>query len=109
VAGFNAADLRQLSGQISRLGAAAERAQGDLGEREMIGISPDGLVRATMRSSKVTALSIEPAAMDLDATALAHQVLAALQDAEARTSDLLTRHLGPVTEEVEGLLREYGG
>jgi DNA-binding protein YbaB len=109
VAGFNADDLRQLSGHISRLGAAAERARGDLGEREMIGISPDGLVRATVRSSKVTALSIEPAAMDLDAAALAHQILAALQDSEARTRDLLTRHLGPVTEEVEGLLREYGG
>lgn len=108
MAGFGEADLRRLSEQMSRLGVAAQRAQGDLGDQETIGISPDGLVRATMRSSRLVALSIEPAGLDLDAPALAAQVLAAVQDAEARSGELVARHLGPMTEQVDGLLRHYG-
>jgi DNA-binding protein YbaB len=109
VADFGPADLRQLSEHMRRLGAAAQRAQGDLGERDMIGISPDGLVRATMRSSRLVALSIDPSGLDLDAATLADQVLAAVQDAEAQSGEQLTGQLGPVAEQVEGLLRDYGG
>jgi DNA-binding protein YbaB len=109
VADFGAADLRQLSEHVRRLGAAAQQARDDLGERDLIGISPDGLVRATMRSSRLVGLSIDPSGLDLEADTLARQVLAAVQDAEAQVAEQVTRQLGPMTEQVEGLLRDYGG
>jgi DNA-binding protein YbaB len=62
-----------------------------------------------MRSSRLVDLSIDPSGLDLEADTLARQVLAAVQDAEAQVAEQVTRQLGPMTEQVEGLLRDYGG
>jgi DNA-binding protein YbaB len=100
-------DLRQLTEQLSRLSADMQRTRQELDAVDVYGASTDGLVRATMRSGKLVALTIEAAAMETGPVHLANQVIAAVQECEAHTVQMLvnrTAHLkDAVAETIDAL------
>lgn len=59
-----------------------------------------------MRSGKLAALTVDPGAMEQEPARLADQVLAAVRDCEARTTELLMRRTGPMTGAVEKMIGE---
>ncbi|WP_147457045.1 YbaB/EbfC family nucleoid-associated protein [Micromonospora pisi] len=83
-----------------------QRTQEEFAAADVYGGSPDGLVRATMRSGKLAALTIDPTAMGQDSTRLAAQVLAAVQDCEVRSAELLMRRTGPMNQAMEKVIGE---
>jgi DNA-binding protein YbaB len=101
-------DFGQLKDQLSRLGNEMERARADLEMNDVHGASPDGMVRATMRAGRLDALFIDPAAMEQDPVRLANQVVAAVQDCHARSTEMLTRRMSPMTDEMRQTMRDLG-
>lgn len=99
-------DFNQLSEQLSRLSSEMERARADLETQDVYGTSPDGLVRATLRAGRLVGLTIEPSALEQDPVRLANQVLAAVQDGETSSAELLTRRMSPMTEDVKRAMRD---
>jgi DNA-binding protein YbaB len=101
-------DFGQLSEQLSRLSGEVERARADMETTDVYGVSPDGTVRATMRAGRLAAVTIDPSAMQQDSVWLANQVLAAVQDCETRSADMLMRVVSPMASEVERTARDLG-
>lgn len=99
-------DFRQLTEQLARFSSDVQRAREEFEAVEVHGSSPDGGVRATMRSGKLTALTIDPGAMEQEPTRLADQVLAAVRDCEGRSTELLTRRTAPMAGTMEKMIEE---
>lgn len=99
-------DFSQLRDQFSRLNNEMERARAELETNDVHGASPDGMVRATMRAGRLDAITIDPSAMEQDPVRLANQVLAAVQDCEARSTEMLTRRMVPMTDEMRRTMQD---
>jgi DNA-binding protein YbaB len=101
-------DFHRWSEQLAGFGRDAERMRADLASSELVGTSPDGSIRATMRSGKLAALSIAPSALNHDISYLEGQILAAVRDGERQTAEMMTRSTEPMTEALRNLIREAG-
>lgn len=88
--------MRQLTTDTERIRADYERA-------EVVGVSPGGTVRVTMRAGRIIALVIDPVAMDHDNVYVAGQVLSAIKQAEDQSNEFLTARTTPMAGAVEEL------
>ncbi|MFC6592369.1 YbaB/EbfC family nucleoid-associated protein [Deinococcus lacus] len=91
-------DMKKLMKQMQQAQAAATRIQDELAEKTVEGTA-SGLVSVTMNGhGKVTALKIQPGALEGgDVEALEDLLMAALQDASSKADELqqeATRGLG---------------
>ncbi|MFF5076588.1 YbaB/EbfC family nucleoid-associated protein [Actinoplanes sp. NPDC000266] len=95
-------DFNHLTEQLAQVTKGMQQAHTEFEATEVHGGSPDGAVRATMRSGRLVGLTIEPRALEpRDAARLADQVLAAVRDCEDRTAALL----GARTDAMNGMVR----
>ncbi|MFJ6199215.1 YbaB/EbfC family nucleoid-associated protein [Micromonospora sp. NPDC092111] len=99
-------DFRQLTEQLARFGSDMQRAREEFEAVEVHGSSPDGAVRATMRSGKLAALTIDPRAMEQEPSRLADQVLAAVRDCEERSSETIMKRTAPMAGAMEKMIEE---
>ncbi|MFI7608283.1 YbaB/EbfC family nucleoid-associated protein [Micromonospora sp. NPDC049366] len=101
-------DFRQMTEQMKKLTVDLERVREEFESIEVHGSSPGGRVRVTMRAGKLDALWIDPAAMEQAPTRLAEEILGAVRDCEANSTQMLGRSTGPMTEAMEKLIGELG-
>jgi len=92
-------DLSQLMKQAQLMQQQLAAAQEDLAAQSVEGSAGGGLVRATMTGSgELTALTIDPAAVDPDdVEMLSDMVLAATNEALRKAQDLAADRLGAAT------------
>ncbi|PZS28289.1 MAG: YbaB/EbfC family nucleoid-associated protein [Pseudonocardiales bacterium] len=91
-------DLQQLMMQAQKMQAQLEAAQDELAEAEVTGSSGGGLVTVTMKGTgEVTALSIDPKAVDPDdIETLQDLIIAAMRDASHCVGELAADKMGPL-------------
>ncbi len=92
-------NMQQLMKQAQKMQQQLEAAQVELAATEVTGTAGGGLVTATMLGSgELTALTIDPSAVDPDdVETLQDLVVAAVRDASRAVSDLAAEKMGPVT------------
>jgi hypothetical protein len=98
-------DLQQLMQQAQQMQAQLATAQAELSEAEVTGSAGGGLVTATMTGSgEVTAVKIDPQAVDPDdVETLEDLVVAALHAAAEEQRKLTERKLGPLAASLPGV------
>ncbi len=96
--GLGAGDLGGLLQQAQQMQQQLLGAQEELARTEVTGTAGGGLVRATVTGTgELTALSIDPSAIDPDdAEGLADLVVAAIRDANRAAQELSQRAMGPL-------------
>ncbi|GAA0486410.1 hypothetical protein Ade02nite_10180 [Paractinoplanes deccanensis] len=97
-------DFTRLTEQLAGLTQGMREAHAEYETTEVHGGSPDGTVRATMRSGRLAGLTIEPRALEQGAARLAEQVLAAVRDCEDRTAALLTARTDAMNGAVQRMM-----
>src|ERR1700679_3388720 len=99
-------DLSQLMKQAQQMQQQLVAAQGELAPATVGGSAGGGLVRATVTGiGELTALEIEPAAIDLDdLETLQDLVVAAVRDGKRAADELAAQRMGPLTGGMGGSL-----
>jgi DNA-binding YbaB/EbfC family protein len=101
-------NIQELLQQAQRMQEQLFAAQQELAEAEVQGTAGGGLVTATVNGQgEVTALSIDPKAVDPDdpadtAETIADLVLAAIRDAARAAAELQASKMGPLAEGLGG-------
>jgi len=101
-------NIQELLQQAQRMQEQLFAAQQELAETEVQGTAGGGLVTATVNGQgEVTALSIDPKAVDPDdpadtAETIADLVLAAIRDAARAAAELQASKMGPLAEGLGG-------
>ncbi|MBO2455578.1 YbaB/EbfC family nucleoid-associated protein [Actinomadura barringtoniae] len=101
-------NIQELLQQAQRMQEQLFAAQQELAETEVQGTAGGGLVTATVNGQgEVTALSIDPKAVDPDdpadtAETIADLVLAAIRDAAREAAELQASKMGPLAEGLGG-------
>lgn len=101
-------EYRQLVDSLRELGASAESARGEYERTDVVGVSPDGSVRVTVRAGRIADVVISPGALDHDNVYVAAQVLAALRQAEGEGAELLAKHTRPMLGSMEAMRAQFG-
>ncbi|MEO6885230.1 MAG: YbaB/EbfC family nucleoid-associated protein [Jatrophihabitantaceae bacterium] len=91
--------MQQLMKQAQKMQQQLEAAQAELAETEVTGTAGGGLVTATLLGSgELTALTIDPKAVDADdVETLQDLIVAAVRDASRAAAELAAEKMGPVT------------
>jgi DNA-binding YbaB/EbfC family protein len=92
-------NMQQLMKQAQKMQQQLQDAQAELASTEVTGTAGGGLVTATLLGSgELTALSIDPRAVDPDdVETLQDLIVAAVRDASRAASDLAAEKMGPLT------------
>ena len=92
-------NMQQLMKQAQKMQQQLEAAQAELAVTEVTGSAGGGLVTATLLGSgELTALTIDPEAVDPDdVETLQDLIVAAVRDASRAAADLAAEKMGPVT------------
>ena len=92
--------MQQLMKQAQKMQQQLEAAQAELAVTEVTGSAGGGLVTATLLGSgELTALTIDPKAVDPDdVETLQDLIVAAVRDASRAAADLAAEKMGPVTD-----------
>ena len=98
-------NLQQLMKQAQKMQQQMLVAQAELADAAVEGTAGGGLVRVTANGSgEITALSIDPKAVDPDdVESLEDLVLAAIRDAARAAAELSEQTMGPLTQGMGGL------
>jgi DNA-binding YbaB/EbfC family protein len=98
-------NMQQLMKQAQKMQQQLEVAQAELARTEVTGTAGGGLVSATLLGSgELTALTIDPAAVDPDdIETLQDLVVAAIRDAHRIVGELAEQKMGPLTAGAAGL------
>ncbi|MDX6742647.1 YbaB/EbfC family nucleoid-associated protein [Actinocorallia sp. A-T 12471] len=102
-------DMQRLLEQAQAVQQQLFAAQQELADAEVEGTSGGGLVRATMNGQgEITALVIDPKAIDADdpaetAETVADLVIAAIRDAARAAAELQQSTMGPLAQGMPGL------
>lgn len=92
-------NMQQLMKQAQKMQQQLETAQAELAQTEVTGTAGGGLVTATLLGSgELTALTIDPKAVDADdVETLQDLIVAAVRDANRAVAELAAEKMGPVT------------
>lgn len=92
-------NMQQLMKQAQKMQQQLEAAQSELASTEVAGTAGGGLVTATLLGSgELTALTIDPRAVDPDdVETLQDLIVAAVRDASRAASELAAEKMGPLT------------
>jgi DNA-binding YbaB/EbfC family protein len=98
-------NMQQLMKQAQQMQRQLETAQAELASAEVTGTAGGGLVTATLQGSgELTALTIDPKAVDPDdVETLQDLIVAAVRDASRAASELASEKMGPLTGGLGGL------
>lgn len=98
-------NMQQMMQQAQQMQQQLQEAQAELAEAEVSGTAGGGLVTATVTGTgELTALTIDPKAVDPDDTeTLADLVVAAVRAASGEAKELTERKMGPLAGGLGGL------
>jgi hypothetical protein len=98
-------NMQQLMKQAQRMQEQVEAAQNELAAAEVTGTAGGGLVTVTLKGSgELTALTIDPSAVDPDdIETLQDLIIAAVRDANRAVGELAAEKMGPITGGMGGL------
>lgn len=98
-------NMQQLMKQAQKMQEQLEAAQAELAATEVTGTAGGGLVTATVRGSgELTALTIDPTAVDPDdIETLQDLIVAAVRDANRAATELANEKMGPLAGGMGGL------
>ena len=103
--GFGGGNMQQLLKQAQQMQQQMQKVQAELDEAEVVGTSGGGLVSVTVTGQKrPVSISIKPAAVDADEVEMLEDlIIAALNDAMAKATELHDEKMGPFASAGAGL------